>query len=86
MQKQAETVCIRCGKKRVFFRRWKDKAEGRGAIMTHVESVCPDSECQKLVDEKFAEIRDRRELSEEKRKNIVLGRKAKPIIGNLIQK
>lgn len=77
MSETAETVCIRCGKLRVFYRTWKDRAGGRGAPITHVESVCPDSACQKIVDAKFAEMRERRELSEERRKSIVLSRRVK---------
>ena len=77
MQKMAETVCIRCGTLRVFYRKWADKVDGKGTLITHMESVCPDSECQKIVDARFAEIRDRRVSSEDKRKNIVLARRAK---------
>jgi hypothetical protein len=77
MQRFAETVCIRCGKLRIFSRKWEDKTDGRGPLITHMESVCPDLECQKKVNEKFAEIKERRVLSEERRKNTVHGRKAK---------
>lgn len=56
----AETVCIRCGKVRIFSRRWKEKVDGRGSVVTHEETVCPDPECQKLVDQHFSEMRDRR--------------------------
>ena len=77
MPKQVETVCIRCGKLRVFYRQWKEKHEGKGTMITHRESVCPDAECQKIVNEKFAAIRELRELTEEKRRSIVLGGKPK---------
>ncbi|MBI2594485.1 hypothetical protein HYW39_02185 [Candidatus Curtissbacteria bacterium] len=79
MSKQAETVCICCGKLRVFYRQWKGKHEGKGTIITHQESVCPDPECQKIVNEKFAAIRELREVAEEKRRNIVLGRKPRQV-------
>lgn len=77
MPKQAETVCIRCGKLRVFYRKWKGKYEGKGTMITYQESVCPDAECQKIVNQKFAAIRELREMTEEKRKNIIHGRKPK---------
>jgi len=77
MQMQAETPCIRCGKLRVFYRKWNYKADGKGFLITHVESVCPDSECQKVVDEKFAEMREKRLLLEDKRKNVLLSRRTK---------
>ncbi|MBI2598815.1 hypothetical protein HYW40_01155 [Candidatus Curtissbacteria bacterium] len=83
MQRQANSICIRCGKVRVFSRKWKDKENGKGSTVTHEETICPDSECQKLVDEKFQEMKDRRALSEERKKTIVLSRGIKsrsPII------
>ena len=54
---------------RVFLRQWKDKYEGKGPMITHRESVCPDDECQKIVEQKFAAIREMRELTEERRRN-----------------
>jgi len=56
-----ETVCIRCGKTRIFARRWKEKTD-RGTVIIHEETVCPDKECQKIVDQKFEEMRKKREL------------------------
>ncbi len=56
----ADTPCIRCGKTRIVKRVWKEKLE-HGSIITHTETVCPDKECQKAVDEKFAAVRARRE-------------------------
>ncbi len=61
----ADTVCIRCGKTRIVKRVWKEKLE-HGSVITHTESVCPDAECQKVVDEKFALARERREQLENK--------------------
>ena len=83
MFKQAETVCIRCGKLRVFYRQWKGKHEGKGTVITHRESICPDAECQKIVNEKFAAIRELREVTEEKRRNNIRSRK--PKVTSIIQ-
>ena len=55
-----KTVCIRCGKVRIFFKKWEVKAE-KGPSITHEKTVCPDAECQKLVDRKFAELREKKE-------------------------
>jgi len=44
-----------------------------------MESVCPDSECQKIVDAQFAAMREKRLLSQDKRKNIILARRTKSI-------
>ncbi len=72
---QEQTVCILCGNLRIFSRQWKDRFNGKGNVITHTESVCPDVECQKKVDRQFAEIRERKELSEERRKSAALLKK-----------
>ncbi|MDO8486977.1 MAG: hypothetical protein Q7S45_01630 [Candidatus Curtissbacteria bacterium] len=81
IQNQANSTCIRCGKIRIFSKKWKDKENGKGSMVTHEETICPDHECQKIVDEKFKEIRDRRELAEERKRYIVLARSAKSKTG-----
>ena len=74
MQKLADSVCIRCGKIRVYSKKWVDRAEGKGTQITHIEAVCPDSECQKIVDEKFRLMRERRELAESRKKGITIAK------------
>ena len=59
----AETACIRCGKMRIFQRKWIEKLD-RGAKITHFDSVCPDAECQKIVDADFAARREKRLAAE----------------------
>ena len=72
VQNDTNTFCIRCGKVRVFLRKWTGKDNDKGSLITHVETKCPDAECQQLVDEKFQEMKDRRELSLNKKKSVVL--------------
>lgn len=68
-------MCIRCGKTRIFLKRWKDRGEnGKGNVITHEETRCPDLECQKIVDEKFQEMKDRRAQTEERKKSVILER------------
>lgn len=45
------SVCIRCGKTRVVSKTWKEKTSG--AEITYTETVCPDKDCQKIVDEQL---------------------------------
>ncbi len=71
-----ENICIRCGKTRIFARRWKEKVDGRGTVVTHEETVCPDSACQKVVDEQFLEMRNKRIRLEDAKQSIRLSRKA----------
>jgi len=77
INKSEQTVCILCGNLRVFSRKWKEKVDGKGSMVTHTESVCADSECQKKVDSKFAEMRERRESADERRKGIVIAKRLK---------
>ena len=72
-----QTLCILCGKMRVFSKQWKEQVNGKGSIVTHTESVCADSECQKKVDAKFSEMRERKVASEERRKSNLVARQAK---------
>lgn len=50
-------ICIRCGKERKVVRTWEEKIEGSTIINT--ESVCPDPECQKLVEADNKKSRER---------------------------
>lgn len=77
MSAQELTECIRCGKMRVFEKTWKSRPNDRGNVVTHSRSVCPDKECQAIVDEQFAAIRRKKEQTEENRKATVLLKKSK---------
>ncbi len=76
MQDHANSVCILCGRVRVFSRKWEDKENGRGTVITHEETKCPDAKCQKLVDEKFQAIRDHKAEIEERRQAAILEKAA----------
>ena len=56
-----ETVCIRCGKTRILAQKWQEKSE-RGAVIVHERTVCPDKDCQKIVDDKFEALREKKRL------------------------
>lgn len=62
-----ETVCIRCGKTRILAKKWQEKSD-RGPIMFYERTVCPDSDCQKIVDEKFEAMREKKRLLANHRK------------------
>lgn len=53
--------CIRCGKQRVDGKSWKEKIENHfgTSYITHTETVCPDKECQKIVEEKMNQARQK---------------------------
>lgn len=50
--------CIQCGKERVDGRSWKEKSGA--SVVTHTQTICPDADCQKKVDQAIA---DRKEKS-----------------------
>lgn len=45
--------CIKCGKKRVDGKSWKGKIGT--SVVTYTLTVCPDPECQKIVDQGIAD-------------------------------
>lgn len=49
--------CIRCGKLRIVSKTWKEKIVG--SEVTYTETVCPDRECQKIVDAQLQDKKDR---------------------------
>lgn len=52
--------CIRCGKERVDSKTWKGKT-GISTI-TYILTICPDVDCQKIVDKGIADRRAKSEL------------------------
>lgn len=73
------TLCIRCGKKRIIAKQW---SEGEGSAKTfHTMTVCPDPECQKIVDAELQRKQDivnsRRIESEKRRKARMTGNEGK---------
>lgn len=64
--------CTRCGKQRIDGKTWKEKIVNHfgTSYITHTETVCPDKECQKIVQEKLDREHQRTEdmkLEKEKR-------------------
>lgn len=55
--------CIRCGKERIVSKTWKEEVTNffGSSVITHTETVCPDEECQKVVDAKFKQEKEKKE-------------------------
>ena len=56
MKSTSTSTCTRCGKVRIVAKTWIEKivtASGKGNV-THSSTVCPDSDCQKIVEADFA--------------------------------
>lgn len=73
-----ETICIRCGKTRILLKTWTERNNNKGPISRLELYVCPDKECQKIVDEKFEALRRKKaEIAERKLLNFEEARRKK---------
>lgn len=48
--------CTRCGKERIQSKKWKEKTvtfSGTTIVVTRTSNICPDKECQKVVDKEL---------------------------------
>lgn len=84
MDKKFSNPCTRCGKERIDGKTWKEEVSTffGSSTVTHTETVCPDPECQKIVEEKIAAQRQHTlnlQMEREKRmqKNLENRKKAK---------
>lgn len=68
-----EYVCFRCGQKCIFSKTWIE--ETSGAKITHHVWICPDKECQKIVEQTLKEKREKAELQKRDREEKALARK-----------
>jgi hypothetical protein len=73
------TPCIRCGKLRIVAKSWSERVSG--SLITYTQTICPDPDCQKIVDrelqEKINKIAIIQRKSLKRRKSIIRTRKAK---------
>jgi hypothetical protein len=56
--------CTECGKERILFKTWDEEIPTYGDKTTTVTrslTVCPDPECQKVVEKKLAVEKDKRD-------------------------
>lgn len=81
MNAKINNPCTRCGKERIISKTWKEEVDtffGK-SVITHTETVCPDPECQKIVEEKLEAQRQKTEelqaAKEERMKRAQLARK-----------
>ena len=73
MQKRLTNPCTRCGKERVMSKEWVEKIptfSGGFVEVTRAENICPDPECQEIVQKDLdvqKEKRDKLKLDREER-------------------
>lgn len=51
------SVCIRCGKSRIEGKSWTESLNG--SKVTYTQTVCPDKECQKIVDKQLLDKKNK---------------------------
>lgn len=77
--------CTRCGKERIEGKKYKEEIStflGTSTII-HVDTVCPDKECQEIVESKLEALKQKtEEMKAEKQKKLdvaAAARKAKAL-------
>jgi hypothetical protein len=73
MTNPAGNVCIRCGKVRVIAKTWQEQAGN--STLTCSSFVCPDADCQKIVEKQLAKRKEDKENNERERAERALASK-----------
>lgn len=74
MPKQYSNPCILCGSERYVVKTWQEEVGNSKVTMT--ETVCPNKECQKKVDQENRRIREKNEAMKQRTEQRLLQRKA----------
>jgi hypothetical protein len=64
MNKRDTNPCISCGQERIISKTWTETRttfSGTLQEIEHIESVCPDANCQNLIEEEFAKQKQKRD-------------------------
>lgn len=56
-------ACFRCGKERIVTKVWKEVTANSTII--HTETICPDKDCQAVVDAQNNSLKEKRAKAEE---------------------
>jgi len=67
MAKSNENLCPRCGKLRITGRKYTEMVGNIKVFV--VETICPDKNCQKALEQDTAAKKKKREDMQEKRRN-----------------
>lgn len=61
--KSYSNFCIRCGKERIEKKSWKEKVINfmGSTVITHIDTVCPDPACQKIVETELQFQKDKKD-------------------------
>lgn len=64
--------CVECGKERIDGKSWKEKTGA--SVVTYTSTVCPDPDCQKIVDKAIEDRKVKSELLIKKKLDAKLAR------------
>lgn len=65
-------LCIKCGTPRIDGKSWESK--NGNSVIVHTQTICPDPQCQKLVDKAIADRKEKSNLLAEERMKSKLAR------------
>lgn len=76
MSKPIHSLCTRCHTERVVSKTWTEKIETYSgtSVVTHTETICPNPECQAVVDKQLTASRERNEQAKQDREKRVAQR------------
>lgn len=76
MQKAYKNVCYRCGKERIVTKIWKEIVGN--SVVENTETVCPDKQCQKTIEQDIRKQKNKRLQMEKRKEESLRKRKKKP--------
>ncbi len=79
MNDKHSNPCVRCGKERIDAKTWKEKitTPHGESFLIHTQTVCPDKECQKLVEAMIETQRKKTEILKADREERMKSRMSK---------
>ena len=88
MQSKTTNPCTRCGKERKSGKSYTEEIKTflGSTTITHTDTVCPDAECQKIVEEKLAVQKAKTEelkLEKQKKLDIATAARKQKALDNL---
>ncbi|OGH10594.1 MAG: hypothetical protein A2857_06920 [Candidatus Levybacteria bacterium RIFCSPHIGHO2_01_FULL_36_15] len=71
MATKISNPCYRCGKERIKAKTWNEKVTNfmGTSVITYTQTVCPDPECQKIVEKELAAQKKKKEAFELDKEN-----------------
>jgi hypothetical protein len=80
MKQTTDNPCFRCGKQRIISRTWTETIttfSGMQQKVTYSDAICPDAECQSLLDVELDKQKEKREKITQDRQQRITDQKAK---------